>query len=62
MKHEIESLRKLRREKDDVESEEEIAEFNRLSEVLKKNKRTKDLNIRTKERKSFKTKNSRGSK
>ena len=35
MKHEIESLRKLRREKDDVESEGEIAEFNRMSEVLK---------------------------
>ena len=36
VKYEIEILRKLRQEKDDVESEEEIAEFNRLSEVLKK--------------------------
>ena len=38
-KNEIESFRKLRQEKDDVESEEEIAEFNRLSEVLKKERK-----------------------
>ena len=32
-KNEIESFRKLRQEKDEVESEEEIADFNRQSEV-----------------------------
>ena len=39
MKYEIESLRKLRQEKDDIESEGEIAEVNRLNEDLKKEKK-----------------------
>jgi len=61
VKYEIESLRKLRQENDDVESEEEITEFSRLSEVLKKERKTKDLHRGNEERKSFKPKNSRGS-
>ena len=35
MKYEIENLKKLRREKDEVESEREIDEFYKLKEILK---------------------------
>ena len=39
MKYEIENLRKLRREKDDVESGREIDEFYRLNEILKEERK-----------------------
>ena len=39
MKCEIENLRKLRREKEDVESEKEIDEFYRLREILKEERK-----------------------
>ena len=39
MKYVIESLRRLRQEKDDIESEGEIAEVNRLNEDLKRERK-----------------------
>ena len=39
MKYEIENLKKLRREKDEVESEREIDEFYRLKEILKEERK-----------------------